>query len=66
MIGIGELIELQREVERLEGKLRIATEALEWYSNLEWRPRVIQWWPFTRSDVLSRRASEAFVKLEKP
>lgn len=48
-----------------EERLRIATEALEFYDSLQWRPRVIQWWPFTRSDLISKRASEALAKLKE-
>jgi hypothetical protein len=34
-------------------------EALKFYDSLRWRPMFLQWWPFTRSDKISWRATKA-------
>lgn len=45
--------------DKLEAEVKKLRAALEWYSDLEWRPIFIQFWPFTRSDKISRKAREA-------
>lgn len=55
----------RRHIEKPEAQLERAEEALRFYENLQWKPRVIQWWPFTRSDVLSKRAGTYFAEKAK-